>query len=40
MNYYCLNREKLLKMRKINITIKVENKKLPNITKKCIRDKI
>ena len=34
MSYYWLNKEKLLKMRGINITIKEENKKLPNITRK------
>ena len=34
MSYYWFNREKLLTNQGINITIKVENKKLPNITRK------
>ena len=34
MSYYWLNKEKLLKMHGISITIKKENKKLPNITRK------
>ena len=33
MNYYWFNREKLLKMHAINITITEENKKL--LIKKC-----